>query len=221
MVASDQSRCSTRTVLGRSEPIKIHSDDRLWSLCTWHIVLYNIAINNPPIRRCQSIIPQVFPNHQFTIFLSELLYCLLTNNLQFFYIFFDIAMDQPISDSSIPSRGIRGVLIHVVAGLRRSYPFIAKSSNEVLENVLRRFDRIVSMCVAAPVHSVSVIIAFTHMTHNVIECVFLPHISKIFCSSLSSSSADSVVSGVDRLVWCVLVVSLCDSRRWWCLSPVN
>lgn len=92
------------------------------------------------------------------------------------------------------------------------------ASNKISEDVLRPLDRIFRWCVAVPGHYVSSFVASTHITHN--ASVFLRHVRDVFRNSLSVPSVDFPVSFLDRLLWRVYFLSLCNFLRWCQCRPV-
>lgn len=87
-------------------------------------------------------------------------------------------------------------------------------SDEVLRDVLRWFERIVTICVAVRVHDVSNNIFLAHITQNAVANVFSRRRNAFFGCRLSLVSIDFFVSFVNGLVWRVFVVALCGFTRW-------
>lgn len=84
----------------------------------------------------------------------------------------------------------------------------------MLGDVLRQIDRIVSYSVALPALNMLNVIAFTHMTHNVIDFVSVRRVSEYFCDSFSFIFVDFSTSAASWLVCRILVVALCRLFQW-------
>lgn len=67
--------------------------------------------------------------------------------------------------------------------------------------------------VAVQGQDVSKVVAFAHMTHNLVDSVLALCISEFFCVSLSSAFIDSVVLFLDWLVLRLYELSLGEFNR--------
>lgn len=102
--------------------------------------------------------------------------------------------------------------------------FLVWSQLQVMKwsrDAVMRPDGIVRWSVATTLRNVWNDIAFAHMKRNLIDCVFVQHVNKFFCSGLSSAFVNSVVSFVDCFIWCVYKLSLCQFCRWCQCSSVE
>lgn len=93
-------------------------------------------------------------------------------------------------------------------------PLAPIASIEVIDEVFRRLDYIVSTFVAVPTYDIPTVMALTNVMHNAINSIFPFCISLFVCSSSSFPCVDIFFFHVYWLVPFVLIMMLCVFCQW-------
>lgn len=199
-----------------------HSEDRLRRLRTTHAVENNMGIIDLHIPYCQEIIGQMFPNHPFSLIISDVLYCLLANLWQLFDTssltllssnHWSVLRYFPSPDDACSCISLSHCVILLHSG--------TIASVKIFRYVLGGLDCVFGGCVAVPMHNVFNATAFKIMTHNAIESVSSKRISRLVCCMLSFHCVEIVVSFTDKFVWHVFVLALCTLHIWHQCSSID
>lgn len=102
--------------------------------------------------------------------------------------------------------------VHVVVEPHISFSAVANIEWKMLTEFFGLLDHVVSKCIAIPGRKISNVIAFIHMTRDVIDWVFVRRVSEIFCRILSSCFIYCFLCSVYKMSFCVF--------RRWCRSSL-